>query len=328
MKFYPFLLCHNKHSGMEVHEDGKMMFCRHCSSTYHIVDGVPILFDFENASAIDKDQVKFYERIYQNKVSAESHNRGLTLQTEGNKLWRQAAALYAQSNSERESFSLFESLFQFKGGERVLEIGCGNGTIGTFECLKYKDNIEYVGFDFSLNPLIYLKKQFQNNQADNFLFVNANAIDDNFAPESFDIIFGKAVLHHFDKNTKPILADKIYSLLKPNGKAFFLEPLNTDPIMVTLRKISSYVRPNLAWEHPFTYDELTGFLSNFDKHQIYYFDFISVLSMLFVFNKKLFNIMSKYLREADKRITKNPLFHRLFIRAVFLVYKNNKDRNI
>ena len=80
---------------------------------------------------------------------------------------------------------------------------------------------------------------------DHFL-MDANNLS--FEDESFDIVFGGAILHHLDIE-KTI--GHIHRVLKPGGKIIFLEPLNMNPLYKVYRFFNKQERtPCLLYTSP------------------------------------------------------------------------------
>ena len=99
------------------------------------------------------------------------------------------------------------------------------------------------------------------------------------------------------------------------GKAFFLEPLNTNPVLKAFRVLTRPFRPNLIWEHPFSTAEIKNFVSEFEKYKIHYFEALSMLSLLFAYEKTLFDLANKQLRKVDKTLTSFPPYTIFFTKA-------------
>jgi ubiquinone/menaquinone biosynthesis C-methylase UbiE len=55
-----------------------------------------------------------------------------------------------------------------------------------------------------------------------------NAEKMSFRKDSFDVVFGRAILHHLDINKA---AKEIHRVLKSGGKAIFIEPLGNNPLI-------------------------------------------------------------------------------------------------
>lgn len=299
--------------------------CPTCGRRYPIIRGIPVLFDPSLSSAGDAKQVEFYEEVYGREIEgkAETYDKARNCsETLINNTWRRIRDFYAKSKSVNEVFHCFEEQFSFRGGERVLEIGCGLGTPGTEVCIENRDRIHYVGLDFALKPLLSLRRRFAENGADHFRLVHANILDEGLVHESFDIVFGRGILHHFDKTKKPVLAKRIYSLLKPGGKAFFLEPLNTNPVMVSLRALSRPFRPNLSWEHPFSSKEMKSFVTVFDSHEVHYFIAFSLLSMATAFHRTLFEVTDQAFNKIDHALSSRSWWRNFYTKCVITLFRH------
>ena len=120
--------------------------------------------------------------------------------------------LIAGEFSQTRGF-LWEELKKFKDlikdGEKVLDLGCGNGRL--LKILQDK-KIEYIGVDSS-RKLIEIAKE----KHPNFQFLVADALSLPFLENSFDKVFSISVFHHipseelrlqFLKETKRILKPK------------------------------------------------------------------------------------------------------------------------
>jgi uncharacterized protein YbaR (Trm112 family)/SAM-dependent methyltransferase len=323
MDLASILRCPNGHTGLQFSENQQMLTCPTCAEAYPVRDGVPVMFDLTQASESDRKQIEFFEGVQKAKAAygIKGVSKSAASGTFINRLWRKVRVFYNESKSYNELLQHYFDNFDFQGGERVLEIGCALGTPGTQQCLKNKEKIEYVGLDFVFNSLVGLREVFQAQGAHHFSLVNASVLDDRLAPGSFDVIFGSAILHHFDELNKQVLAKNIFSWLKPNGKAFFLEPLNTNPIMRIVRGLSAIFRPNLAWEHPFNMAEVRAFTASFDRHHILYYDALAPLSLAFGWNGRLFRLANNGAFSIDRFLEKFRLFRFLFNRMVVIVFK-------
>jgi SAM-dependent methyltransferase len=84
--------------------------------------------------------------------------------------------------------------------------------------------------------------------------VQANAEAVPFQAGQFDLIYGKAILHHLDLD---LAAAEILRLLKPGGRAVFAEPLAYHPLIWGGRRLTPHFRTRD--EHPVTLKELQHF---------------------------------------------------------------------
>jgi SAM-dependent methyltransferase len=104
-------------------------------------------------------------------------------------------------------------------GARVLEIGCGPGTI-----LGYLPNCEYVGFDISSKYIGTARKRFPHAQ---FFCERVNQFS--LAEQrSFDTVLALGVVHHLDDQEATQLFQIAYDALKPGGKLVTFDGVFTD----------------------------------------------------------------------------------------------------
>jgi ubiquinone/menaquinone biosynthesis C-methylase UbiE len=95
-------------------------------------------------------------------------------------------------------------------GDKILDLGCGNGRF--FELLEDKD-INYIGVDFSGKLIEIARKKYPGTK-----FQTADALDLSFPNNYFDKIYSVAVLHHIpSKQLRLQFLKEARRILKPNG---------------------------------------------------------------------------------------------------------------
>lgn len=120
-------------------------------------------------------------------------------------------------------------------GKRVLELGCGDCTnaavIAALGAEVVANDISDRSGDIinALNNSVFLRQPIQYIQGD---FLEAN-----LPAQSFDMVVGKAFIHHLDHATEEAFYKKIVQLLKPDGEARFVEPAVNSRWLDTLRWI-------------------------------------------------------------------------------------------
>ena len=99
---------------------------------------------------------------------------------------------YAQEFSDCRPFFWreLEHLNKFiRNGDKILDIGCGNGRLlNLFE----NKEIDYTGIDSSKELIEIAKKNYSNERN----FIHGNALSLPFQNKTFDTVFSIAVLHH------------------------------------------------------------------------------------------------------------------------------------
>jgi len=96
-----------------------------------------------------------------------------------------------------------------QAGLRILEIGCGPGTIA-----GYLPESEYVGFDLSPKYIEFARKRFPKAE-----FVCERVSQFSLAKQrSFDVVLALGIVHHLDDHEARQLFQIAYDALKPGGK--------------------------------------------------------------------------------------------------------------
>jgi ubiquinone/menaquinone biosynthesis C-methylase UbiE len=115
------------------------------------------------------------------------------------------------SGSRKELWPELEELKKYiKDGERVLDLGCGNGRL--FELFQGR-NIEYIGVDFSEKLIEKAREKYGEH------FQIADMFSLPFSDNYFDSVWSIAVFHHIPSEVlrlKTLI--EVKRVLKPGGK--------------------------------------------------------------------------------------------------------------
>jgi SAM-dependent methyltransferase len=104
-------------------------------------------------------------------------------------------------------------------GGRILEIGCGPGTI-----VRYLPPSEYLGFDLSPSYIEQAKKRFPNAN-----FVCERVSQFSLAKEqSFDVVLAFGIVHHLEDAEARQLFQIAHDALRPGGKLVTSDGVWTD----------------------------------------------------------------------------------------------------
>ncbi len=151
-------------------------------------------------------------------------------------------------------------------GDVVLDMGCGEGK----EVLALASaGFLVVGTDLSMTQLKrtrdLLLKELPGAK---FSLIQANAEQLPFADQSFQRVYGKAILHHLDLR---VSANETKRILKGNGRATFAEPLARHFVIWVGRRLTPKLRT--ADERPVEFSDLESFGKEFGRQtlQAYYF---------------------------------------------------------
>ncbi len=108
---------------------------------------------------------------------------------------------------------------QPKSGIRILEIGCGPGTI-----LGYLPPSDYLGFDLSPEYIALARKRFPEAH-----FVCERVSQFSLAKEQrFDLVLAFGILHHLADAEARQLFQIAYDALQPGGKLVTIDPAWAD----------------------------------------------------------------------------------------------------
>ena len=114
---------------------------------------------------------------------------------------------------------LVREYVQPRVGARILEIGCGPGTI-----VGYLPQVEYLGFDLSSKYIEMARKRFPRAQ-----FVCERVSQFSLAKQqSFDAVLAFGIVHHLDDQEARQLFQIAYDALKSGGKLVTFDGVFTD----------------------------------------------------------------------------------------------------
>jgi SAM-dependent methyltransferase len=100
-------------------------------------------------------------------------------------------------------------------GERVLDLGCGNGA-STIEAARMADPGEVVGIDLSAAMLANARLRSEAEGLTNVTFVHGDAQVHDFEPESFDVVLSNAGAMFFDDQVAAFA--NLRRALRPGGR--------------------------------------------------------------------------------------------------------------
>ncbi len=208
------------------------------------------------------------------------------------------------------------AFLNMEAGNRLLEMGSGPGK----ETLYFSQQGQrIVTFDLSYVQLASARKRVLEKNPDAVVFwVQANAEELPFAPDSFDAVYGKAILHHLDLD---IAANEVKRVLRPGGRATFAEPMAWHPLIWLGRRLTPQLRTRD--EHPLRWSELEKFNAQFRSAEMDYFYILSPLALalrFFLDSEKLVVFLWHLLNGLDRRLLRHlrPLRSLAWYSLVFL----------
>jgi SAM-dependent methyltransferase len=158
--------------------------------------------------------------------------------------------------------------------KRVLDLGCGAGEAAVYFALK---GAQVCAVDISplmLEKTKALAKRF--GVPVRACHMTVETLD--FPEGSFDVIYGSSVLHHADVG---LAVKSIARVLKKNGTAVFIDPLDYNPIINVYRKIAKDVRT--PTEKPLTLKDIDGMKKNFAQVRLEHFWLLAMFVFIYMF---------------------------------------------
>jgi len=210
------------------------------------------------------------ERAEMEKVNKERERLFFNQVTEfkGRKL---ASKFYAAVESSRRYCEEF--LISNCHNKRVLEYGCGTGS---YSLLLAEHGAEVVGIDISDTRIEVARARAEERGLKNVTFLVMDAEMMQFEDDSFDMICGGGILHHLDINKA---LRELTRVLKPEGKAIFIEPMGHNPLINLFRKLTP--RSRTEDEHPLTAGDLELIRRFFRQVNYRFFHLSSLLAVPF-----------------------------------------------
>jgi 2-polyprenyl-3-methyl-5-hydroxy-6-metoxy-1,4-benzoquinol methylase len=179
--------------------------------------------------------------------------------------------------------------------KRVVEYGCG---LGKITVLLARSGAHVSAFDLSEQSVDVARRRAEmTGVEDRITFQVAAGEELPYDDASFDVAFGKAVLHHLDPEAG---ARELARILRPGGRAAFSEPLGTNPVV-------QFVRDHVPYPHkhergadiPLRRSDIEAWMAPFSEAHLRGVQLFSMLERGFGFGKKL-----PILREYDRLLLK------------------------
>jgi ubiquinone/menaquinone biosynthesis C-methylase UbiE len=194
----------------------------------------------------------------------------------------------------------------------VLDYGCYDG--GLYPSLAVEEPERIVGIDISELGIGLAKSRFGDNA--DYYVMDAHELE--FEDEHFDVIAGRAILHHLDFK-KAI--QEVHRVLKPGGVAIFIEPLRDNPAAKLFRYLTPKART--VEEMPLSRNQIKWANIKFGGNHHLFYGLSSVplgiiSSMAF---RKPDNWMTQLANKFDTAASKSPI--RYWMRAAVLVWQKN-----
>jgi 2-polyprenyl-3-methyl-5-hydroxy-6-metoxy-1,4-benzoquinol methylase len=201
---------------------------------------------------------------------------------------------------EKSYYKFFYNLIGNIYSQRILEIGCGQGWLS----MKLaKEGAIIHGIDISGETIKTANSDAERQGIQNAMFSKMSIEDLKFEENIFDIVIGSAILHHTDIHRS---IENIHKVLKPGGRAIFVEPLNENIVLKIWRMLTPWRRS--PTEKALLKNDLEYMRAVFPSAIFYYFGFISILSaglLIYFRNSTLIQKVNKIMEKLDGWLIKN-----------------------
>tara|TARA_Y100000741_G_scaffold338644_1_gene298873 strand:- start:491 stop:1282 length:792 start_codon:yes stop_codon:yes gene_type:complete len=211
-----------------------------------------------------------------------------------------------ETPARKDLDNMFVDLYKNKNLQniRVLDFGCGEGET-SFKFIKSGAVIDGIDIsEVNIQRANSISREKNVNENIKFHVMDAHNLD--FEDNSFDLVFGEGILHHLDIYKA---VGEINRVLKPNGRAVFMEPLGNNPLLKIFRLFTSYTRtPD---ERPLYKKDILKINSAFSKSSNKYFGIITTPVAMFtslILRKFPNNFLIKIAYFFEKKINKVNFF--------------------
>jgi SAM-dependent methyltransferase len=236
-----------------------------------------------------------------------------TIHAESSKLHRRFRHVFECPNSQGAERYLDQIVNQSAGGKDLLDYGCYDGWMTPRYLNAGPRSI--TGLDISETAIAAANAKYSSVAT--FRAGDAHVLP--FPSESFDIIVGRAILHHLDFD---LAIRELVRVLRPSGKAIFYEPLGDNPGAKLLRVLTPKART--MDEKPLSRSEIQRADAVFGQPSHLFVGLVSVPVAMLTSLTPLHadNFLLHLADRADRGLAHTPL--KYWMRQVLLVWQKTK----
>lgn len=179
-------------------------------------------------------------------------------------------------------------------GKTVVDFGCGRGHHALYLA---NAGAKVYAFDVSMASVEVARKSVRGFGLQGQVLIGKMAAErlsymDNFA----DLVFGHSILHHTDL---ALTRREVQRILKPGGRAVFLEPLAHNPLLRAFRRLTPSRRT--PTEKPLRFEDVLFFAQPFSifQHREFYLLALAAFALVPLRNRRLFQAALDTLGRAD-----------------------------
>jgi len=201
--------------------------------------------------------------------------------------------------------------------KKVLVYGCGKGEYAFFLSRRGAD---VMGIDISDVAVEISKARAREEKLENIAFKTMDAESTQFEDNSFEVVCGRAILHHLHLSTALKEVDRV---LEPEGRAIFVEPMGCNPAINLYRKLTPSLRTES--EKPLTIKDLKLIKGFFCKASFSFFHLTTLFAIPFR-NLRMFPALLRAFDTLDEILfSLLPVTRYLAWRVIIVLEKPHKD---
>lgn len=172
--------------------------------------------------------------------------------------------LQRYANPPADTLYPLEYLYHLVGdirGQRVLDYGCGDGPD---TALLASRGALVDALDLSPELLARAASRIRQDGFEHLVtFHCGSAHDVPLADGSVDLVVGHSILHHLDI---ALSSREVHRVLRPGGRAIFLEPIRDSRLLRAIRPLIPYRQPDVSpFERPLFHSEIEAFSAPFRR---------------------------------------------------------------
>ncbi len=214
------------------------------------------------------------------------------------KKYKDSSQSEVTQSKDSEYYKFFWEQIGSVNAKRILDFGCGSGWLS----IGYaKNGADVWGFDISKELIEKANKWVKKEGLSGKITLEKMAAENlSYEDNFFDLIVGSAILHHTELY---ITLKNIDRVLKPDGKAIFIEPMNQNIFLQLWRKMTPSRRS--PTERALTKSDLKLVEHVFPRSRLTSFGFLSIFTEgLFIFfpQSKIVAAVNNWLEKIDRRV--------------------------
>ena len=202
-------------------------------------------------------------------------------------------------------------------GKALLEIGCG---IGTNTIAFARAGAFVTALDISSEMVAVARERAaREGLSERVLTIHSSVEEMDFPEGSFDVVYGHSVLHHLELSSA---IPRIARALRPGGIASFLDPLDHNPILNGMRKLTPDIRT--PTEKPLSTEDIRAIGRSFSSLDRQEFHFLSLAAFVWYYvvrNERFFRATLGVLSKLDRMVFRTMPSLRRFAWVTVLTFK-------